>query len=303
MKRTVLIAVQVVLAVLVGLGVRELWLAHSGGTAVEGSPAAVEVRPSITPDVHTFGEPIVATVEVVADSSFVKPDTIRVDADFAPYELDGEPVVERRQAGDIAHVVFRIPLRCLREGCDAAAARGVAQFDTALLRYRFVEGSGPGRHLIEWPPVVVGSRVTEADLETLRWRANETTLPEATTRVGPVGLAVVLIALALLLAGTAVWLARRLWGTRAEEAATEHREARTPLERALDLVLADSHNGSSSPDRRQTLERLARELTAVGEDGLAEDARELAWAPRVAPAHEVAGFARRVTEAIGAGVA
>jgi hypothetical protein len=299
-RKAALIAVQVLLAVLVGLGIRELWLASSGDDGPGGkAPETLAVQARIAPDVHTFGEPVVATVEVVADAGFIKPETVRIETDFAPYELDGEPTVERNVADGVAHVVFRFPLRCLQEGCDAAAARGVAQFEQGFVRFRFVEGAGPGRHILEWPPIEVASRVTEADLEGLRWRANETTLPDATMRVGPLGLAAVLIAIALLLAGAALWLARQLWRSEREETITESSETRTPLERALDLVLADSRNGSSSGDRRQTLERLARELTAAGEDGLAEDARELAWSPRAASGDEVLGFVRRVTDATG----
>jgi hypothetical protein len=303
-KKVALVAAQVLLAVLVGLGIRELWLASRGNDGAGGqAPETLAVRAGIAPDVHAFGEPILATVDVVADAGFIKPETVRIEADFAPYELDGEPTVERNVADGVAHVVFRYPLRCLREGCDASGARGVAQFEPGLVRFRYVDGSGPGRYLLEWPPVEVASRVSGADLEGLRWRADETTLPDATMRVGPVGLAAVLIALALLLVGAALWLARGLWRSASEEAVDESRETRTPLERALDLVLADSLNGSSSDDRRQTLERLARELTAAGEEGLAEDARELAWSSRAASGDEVLGFARRVTEATGVGAA
>jgi hypothetical protein len=302
-KRAALIALQVALAVLVGLGIRQVWLASSDDGLSGQAPETLGVQARVTPDVHTFGEPVVASVDVVADAGSIKPETIRIETDFAPYELDGEPTVERKVAGSVAHVAFRFPLRCLREGCDAAAARGVAQFEPGFVHYRFVEGSGPGRHILDWPSIEVASRVREADLEALRWRASETTLPEATMRVGPVGLAAVLIAIALALAGAAAWLARRLWRSAPEEPLAETQQSRTPLEQALDLVLADSGNGSSSPDRRQMLERLARELTAVGEDGLAEDARELAWAPRGASGDDIAGFARRVTDATGVGVA
>lgn len=302
-KRAALIGLQVVLAILVGLGIRELWLARSGddGPATR-APETLAVQTRVAPDVHTFGDPVVATVDVVADAGFIKPDTIRVDADFAPYELDGEPTIERTVVDGMARVVFSYPLRCLKEGCDAASGRGVAQLEPALVRYRFVEGSGPGRQVVDWPAFEVASRVDAEDLEALRWRASDSALPAVTTRVSPVTLTLVLVALALALLGVAVWLARRLWHTPTESVVDEARVERTRLERALDLVLADSGNGASAPDRRQTLERLARELADVGQDGLAEDARTLAWSPAVASADDVDGLVRRVTEATGAGV-
>ena len=302
-KRAALIGFQVVLAILVGLGIRELWLARSGDDApAKEAPETVAVQARVTPQVHTFGEPVVATVEVVADANFVKPDTIRLEADFAPYEADAEPTVERSVVDGLARVVFNYPLRCLREGCDAASARGVAQLEPALVRYRFVEGSGPGRQIVEWPPFEVASRVSRADLDGLRWRASDSALPAVTERVSPVGLALVLLAIAAVLVGAAVWLARRLWRTPPEPELQETHVERTRLERALELVLAGSGNGAA-PDRRQTLERLARELESVGQDGLAEDARTLAWSPAPAGGAEVDGLVRRVTEATGAGAA
>jgi hypothetical protein len=299
-RRVALVGFQVVLAVLVGLAIRELWLSRSGDdSAAREAPETLAVSARVTPDVHTFGEPVVATVEVVADAGFIKPDTVRVETDFAPYELAGEPTVERKVIDGVARVVFTYPLRCLREGCDAAAARGVAQFEPGFVRYRFIEGSGPGRHILDWPAFEVASRVSPAAVEQLRWRASDTALPAVTTRIGPGGLAVVLLAIAAVLAGLAVWLARRLWRTEREGVVEEEQPDRSPLERALDLVLTGSSNGAASPDRRRALERLARELSNIGQDGLAGDARALAWAPGATTGDDVAGFARRVTEVTG----
>src|SRR6185295_1099376 len=65
--------------------------------------------------------------------------------------------------------------------------------------------------VVDWPPVIVASRVAAADVEAIRWRASETALPAVTTRVGPKTLAVALLLGALALVGCAVWLGRRLW--------------------------------------------------------------------------------------------
>ena len=227
-KRVALIGFQVILAILVGLAIRELWLSRSGDDATaREAPETLAVSARITPDVHTFGEPVVATVEVVADAGFIRPDSLRVETDFAPYELAGEPTVDREVINGVARVVFTYPLRCLREGCDAAAARGVAQLEPGFVRYRFVEGSGPGRHILDWPPFEVASRVSPAAVEQLRWRASDTVLPAVTTRVGPGGLAVVLLAIAAALVGIAVWLARRLWRSEPEGVVEEERAPRS----------------------------------------------------------------------------
>ena len=121
-KRVALVSFQVLLAILVGLGIRELWLARSGEDAVTQSPETIAVQARVTPDVHTFGEPVVASVEVVADAGFIKPETVRVETEFDPYELAGEATVDREIVDGVARIVFRYPLRCLRERASATSA-------------------------------------------------------------------------------------------------------------------------------------------------------------------------------------
>jgi hypothetical protein len=297
-KRWGVIVLQVTAAVLVGLAVRELWLAVRGDSGGSGSPSsAIAVTTSVTPTVVAFGTPVVATAEVVADARIVRPDTIRLQTDFTPYEAAGEPTVERTVAGDTAHVVFRFPLRCVREGCDPAGARGVAQFEPGLVRYRFRDSPGSGRDIAEWPPVEVASRVRAADVEGIRWRASQTELSPVTRRFGPKGLAIVLLLGAGALLGGAVLLGRRMWHVPPVLESTEPEVERPPLERALALALAEG-NGSSVSDRRRALERVARELSALGLETLADEARSLAWSPRVTTAAEIESLARRAEDAV-----
>jgi cytoskeletal protein RodZ len=303
MRSAPLVALQVVVAVLVGLGVWVVWDARQSSEApTEQSTDTIAVSASIRPSVHTFGDPIVATVEVVADPRLVKPQTIRVDTDFAPYEPAGPPTVERTTANGITHVVFHYPLRCLTEGCDVAEDRGEAQFDAGFVRYRFVQGSGPGRDLIDWPPIQVASRVTDTEVSDVRWRASSTALPSVTTRFGPVGLSVALVLIAVGLTGAAVWLGMRLWRVEREPEA-EPVDLRSPLERAVDLVRAASSNGVTHSERRMLLERLARELQSSGHASLADDARELAWSPRSSTSAELEVLVRRATEVAANGSA
>jgi hypothetical protein len=297
-KRWAVIGVQVVAAVLVGLAIRELWVAARGEGDAVGAPArAVGVTATIEPGVVAFGTPVVATADVVADATVVDPDSISMQADFTPYEVEGKPVVERHVQGATAHVVYRYTLRCLREGCEPAGARGIARFESGLVRYRFVGTPGTGRDVVDWPPVIVASRVAAADVQSINWRASRTTLPTSTTRFGPKALAAVLLLGALALAGAAVWLGRRLWHVPAAPEDTAPRDERPPLERALELARAEAANGSAAPERRRALERVARELTALGHDELAADARELAWSPRASSVDDVEELARRAEEA------
>ena len=169
MKRAAVIAVQVAAAVLVGLAIRELWLAVTGeGDSTAAPRSAVAVTADVTPNVVAFGTPVVATADVVADARIVRPESIALQVDFTPYELAGAPRVERHVTGSSAHVRFRYPLRCLREGCEPAAARGVAEFPSGLVRYRFRDSPGSGRDIVEWPSVVVASRVAVPDVQEAR---------------------------------------------------------------------------------------------------------------------------------------
>jgi hypothetical protein len=303
-KRAAVIAVQVAAAVLVGLAIRELWLAVNGeGDATAEARSAVAVTADVAPSVVAFGTPVVATADVVADARVVRPESITMQVDFTPYELAGEPTVERDVTGSSAHVRFRYPLRCLREGCEPAAARGVAEFPSGLVRYRFRDSPGSGRDVVDWPSVVVASRVAAADVEAIRWRASETELPAITERFGPKGLAAVLLVAALALVAGAVWLGRRLWHVPATPEDVELRPVRPPLVRALDLARAETGNGVGPAERRRALERVARELDVLGHGALADDARALAWSPRATTAEEVEAFARRVEDTVPAEVA
>jgi hypothetical protein len=303
-KRWAVIAVQVVAAVLVGLAIRELWLAvNGGGDSVAEPRSAVSVTTDVAPNVVAFGTPVVATADVVADARIVRPESITMQVDFSPYELAGEPTVERHVTGSSAHVRFRYPLRCLREGCEPAAARGVAEFRSGLVRYRFRDSPGAGRDFVDWPAVVVASRVATDDVEAIRWRASETQLPAVTTRFGAKGLAAVLLLAALALLAGAVWLGRRLWHVPAVPENLDQRPVRPPLERALELARAELGNGVGPAERRRALERVARELEVLGYEALADDARALAWSPHVSTGEDVESFARRVEDAVSPEVA
>jgi hypothetical protein len=297
-KRWAVIAVQVAAAVLVGLAIREFWVAARGEGDTVGAPArAVGVMATIEPSVVAFGTPVVATADVVADSTVVDPDSISMQADFTPYEVVGAPAIERHVQGATAHVVYRYTLRCLREGCEPAGARGIARFESGLVRYRFVGTPGTGRDVVDWPPVIVASRVAADDVQSINWRASRTTLPAVTTRFGPTALAAFFLLCALVLAGAAVWLGRRLWHVPPAQEDTVPRDERPPLQRALELARAEGANGSGGPGRRRALERVARELAVLGHDDLAADARELAWSPDASSADDVEDLARRVEEA------
>lgn len=295
MRRVAVVGVQVAAAVLLGLAIRELWVAARGDGTVGAPARAVSVTTRVEPNVVAFGTPIVATADVIADATVVDPGSIRLQTDFSPYEVAREPVVERTVDGATAHVVFRYLLRCLHEGCEPAGTRGAARFE-GFVRYRFMHTPGTGRDFVEWPPVIVASRVAAPDVAAIRWRASETGLPVVTTRFGAKGAAAILVLAALALAAVATWLGLRLWGRPPLAEETPARDERPPLERALELARAASANGVGEPAGRRALELVARELARVGLDDLADDARALAWSPSTSSAEAVESLVRRVEE-------
>jgi hypothetical protein len=286
---------QLALAALAGLVVGLVWLAGSDDDTPPPS-SAIEVTTDITPDAHVFGEPVVATVEALVDATLIDPQSVRVQADFAPYEPVGQRTVERRVSGGTGVVTFRYQLRCLEEGCDTSGNRGLAEFESGRVVYRFRTGGNDAFGTLDWPPFEVASRVSADDVERIRWRAAETSLPDPSYRADPKQLAALLLVLAALLAGGAFLLARRLWWAADDAAALDTVEPSvTPLQRALALARDASLNGDM-PRRRRALERVARELGAVNRPDLADEARVLAWAQAGSTEAEVESLARRVED-------
>lgn len=233
------------------------------------------VATSIRPSVHAFGEPVVAELVLRANAELVKPETLRVEADFSPYDAAGPASVERLATGSTVRWRFRYPLRCLREGCAPDGDRRTFEFPRPRVAYRYQSSPGPASISFDWPPLQVTARVDGFALQQRAWRADASVVPAPTYRWAPGALAAALLAGTAGFAGLGVGLASRLARRRepaAVEADTVEAPTVTPLERALEA----SRNGNSS-DRRRALERVARELGAQGLVELADRARALAW--------------------------
>jgi hypothetical protein len=293
------------LVVVVGLGVIAglLWLAHDGQQAAAPEDA-LQIDARVDPAVHVFGDPVTATVEVVVDTTTVDLESVRIEPDFSPYELSGPRTVERTTSGGAGVVRFTYPLRCVREGCDASGARGLVEMPVGRVLYRFAGSPGIARAPLDWPAFEVTSRVSDEDVELIRWRAAEATLPAVDRRFDASSLAVALLVVSLALAGVAVWLAWRIWHVPSAEtdAAGEADAPAPPLERALALVLDASREGDRVRTRRG-LERVALELGDAGRPELADHARSLAWSPREATAGQVQELCDRIRATATAGAA
>jgi len=284
--------------VVVGLALGVLLQGDGKNAAVPAAlptdQSTLRVVASTEPGVQSFGEPIVAKVEVSFNASVVDPDRIRPEQDFSPYERAGAPTVERVNAGKTARITFSYPLRCLGEGCEPTKLSGVLVFPQGRVRYFFnSDPSGRGSYsTIDWPGFTVTGRVSDQSVADIAWRADRSELAAITYRSEPRTLAILALALATTLAAGAAILAWLLWGRRRETDRLVDDESRTPLSLLLEAARVSALNGDL-PRRRRALESVARELGRVGFADLAADARTLAWSPRDATSADVEELARR----------
>jgi hypothetical protein len=272
--------------------------ASAPGTRFDGG--ALDVRTRLVPSVHSFGEPIVAEVDVRVDTTIVNPERFRLDLDFDPYELIEAPSVQRAMSGKHLRLRHRYRLRCLGEGCDPSGTLGAVKFQTGRVRYYFLaDPTGRGAFSeVDWPALTVTGRVAASAVTNIEWRAQQDDLPAVTYRSGPRLTAIVLLLFAVALAATAAALAWMTWGRRRETAVVSEGPSRTPLEAVLEAARAAALNGDL-PRRRRALESVARELGQIGLVELAADARTLAWSPADVTSAEVDEFARRSEAAVG----
>lgn len=262
------------------------------------------VRGSLTPNVHLFGEPVVARVDVVVDRDKVDPGDVRLRTDFAPYETVGATTVERQDLGSYTHLRYTTTLRCLNEDCIPRTIRnsGVTISQTPELplfpenqqrdekrRYDFPPGvvstgtSSAAKTLgrAVWPPLRSVSRINWFDPNVVGqgfpFESNVTPLPGPSYRVSPALLGIGLLALACALLALPAWL---LWDRRRRRAApaADRGASLSPLERALALVEWASRRPSVD-ERREALEVLAVELDGADGAQRAGDVREQGWSP------------------------
>lgn len=307
--------------VLVGM-LAALALAGCGGSdskpLLAGGKAAA-VRGGLTPDVHLFGEPVVAHVDVIVDREQVDPGAVRVKTDFEPYDTVGETTVVQEEIGQFTHLRYATTLRCLTEDCIPRTLTGdvtISQTPGLPLfpenqqrdekrKYEFppaivtAEGEPKDTLLgrVVWPPLRSVSRINWYDSSVVGqgfpFASTVTPVPEPSYRISPTVLGIALLVLAIaLLALPGVYLVRRYRARRVPSGAQE--PSLSPLERALSLVEWASRRPSVD-ERREALEALAYELDAE-EDGTANRARAQGWSPPSPAPEEMTGLVAEIRE-------
>jgi hypothetical protein len=234
----------------------------------------VAISTSIAPSPLFFGDPVTARAEVLVNRRQLDPDTVRIEADFAPFSLVGRPQESRSDSGQTTSIERRYTLQCLVESC-------LPQPGGIALPKLQVHAAASSDNLVtyneSWPRVHVVSRVAPAALasDPPPWR-QELALPAVSYRLEPGAVAAALTLVAVLLAlGAFALLAREV--TRRRRLLLERARFRSTLARALDLARASASRGPD--DRRRALALLARVLAFDPNGGrrLAPAAARLAW--------------------------
>lgn len=287
---------------------------------IAASKTAV-VRGELVPDVHLFGEPVVAQVEVILDRDKVDPADVRLKTDFEPYESVGETREERRDLGDYTVIRYTTTLNCLNRFCIPRTAEGETtvsqipglppflpgqqrdekvkyEFPPALLVAQS-EGEAKDRTLgrVVWAPLRSLSRINWYDSSVVGqgfpFVATVTPLPEPDYRISPTLLGLGLLALAAALLALPVWLVRSR--RRRRVVPVPSKPAQSPLERALLLVEWASRRPSVD-ERREALEALAFELGHEQDGESAMRAREQGWSPPAPESAEMTELVASIRE-------
>jgi len=298
-------------------------LAGCGGSdappLLAGGKAAA-VSGSLTPDVHLFGEPVAARIDVVVDRDQVAPSNVVVKTDFKPYDAVGTTRVERQDLGRFTHLRYTTTLRCLEISCIPNTFKNsevpISQTPELPLfpenqqrdekrRFDFPPAlvtAGEGERAktlgrVVWPPLRSLSRINWYDSSVVGqgfpFESNVTPLPETSYRISPTLLGVLLLALAIAVVGLPIaYLVRSRRARRERKASTAPQLS--PLERALALVDWASRRPSVD-ERREALEALAYELDAE-EDETAGRARAHGWSPPTPESEQMTDLVTSVRE-------
>ena len=275
------------------------------------APAEVDRSYPATCNPHAasalFGDTVEARIDVVTSTATVDPDSVRVAAEFSPWETVGKPERTRRDAGR--------PRTCRRRTVSAACrapayprARGRAARLRRRARYLC-----SNRRARERGAQVAACRLARAHRRTrgsprrpsriwtsssTPWRADALTLPAVSYRVAPA----LLIGLLVLGGGLSSAGRRGARLSRAPESRARPSEPEAPNREPVPRSSRRSRCsrtpcGPTAPRTgRRALELVAEEVELGRDDDLARSARMLAWSEREPVVEETTGLAQRVRQ-------
>jgi len=252
-----------------------------------GAPVRV-VLAEFSPAQHAFADRVGATLDVAVDVRRVDADTVKPLLSLQPYRIvSTSRSVEH--AGDTTLVRYRLVLDCLTRAClpGARGRRDIALAPTVVF---YAGPHGKVRHVdAAWPPLRVLGRVSPADIASVSLQLEGEPLAAGPAyKHDPGRLSWLAAAGAALLLLVAAWIVAPLLVPR-QPAIVELPAEEAPDRLALALGAVEAVlQPAPMDDRPQALDRLARELEAVGQKQLASQARLLAWRTEEIPPERVA---------------
>lgn len=290
-----------------------LALVDAGPTAA--APGVVRAYGSLSPNPpYLFGQQVRATVDLVVKRARVDPASVGAVPHFAPFELVGEPERSETDEGLVTRIRYRYLLTCDSLGCAKGLEtfRSIA-FEPLVARYRTLAGDA---HVVRvrWADFRLVSRVgdtlprpgagsTAQQIlfgNPLQVVPLSVAAPSATYSARPRTLALVLFAAALAALLGAAGLARPLLAAALRRGGGDAGPELSALERALERVEDAARREPGTPEHRESLALLARELRRADLGTLAGDARRLAWSEHAPTAPATRELARAARESNGA---
>jgi hypothetical protein len=274
------------IVVAVGAAAVVLFIARGGDTSGVAATTPLRVTASLDRKAVEFGDPVAASVTVLADSRTVDPSAVRVHQDLAPLTQIGRTQITRTKRGRLLVITYRTRASCLDQRClGNGRSKGIV-----LAPVRVDVAASGDQARTSWPALQVRSRVLPGDVvqENPPLRSDATP-PPVNYRVAPDTLALALTIVAVLLAVAGVLVTGWAIAALIRRRRTEARRL-TGLERALEL--AREAEARPPADRRRALGLLAG-LLGGRNTRLADEAEELAWS---APAPQPAALSELVTQ-------
>lgn len=239
---------------------------------------------------HLFGERVTADVDVLVNTKLVAPSAIDAGARFEPYALIGAPARTETREGSVVRVRYRFVLGCSSLACTTGSKRErTVTFAPVIVRYRDRQGTAR-KVIVHWPAFRLVSRSNDPQsrpqsasdarraipIDVLRVLPASVTAPSPTYHLPPAVLAALLFAGA---AGAVLGAAALGWPVLAQLRGVGDADAvpLTPLEQATATVATAAERGAGTPEHREALALMARELRRAGLTDLAGPARRLAW--------------------------
>jgi hypothetical protein len=165
------------------------------------------VRADVTPHEHIFGDLLTAQIDVLLDRDFVKPETVRVEENFAPFRVRGAPRRERKDLGNTTHLKFLYDLDCISgERCLPKQEGKTFELPEARISYVVTDIGERTTTRVRLPVLTGTSRLLGANLDNPAFRADPRQVPAPTFRVSPMLLAAGALALAGALVLAALFL-------------------------------------------------------------------------------------------------